>query len=149
MKVFLVLIGLVFMTLLQPINLIAQKDYSEKLKKDLVTIETGNFKATEYMYLKFSNEKTMQIQISAICPVSVMSRDNFISFYSTYGTILLLATFSASGLETPDIKELDELIGDPDITYNFVMAKNGVQIQVITAEGKENVTMKWDEMFAD
>lgn len=127
----------------------AQKDYSIELKKELVKTEAGKFSAQDLMLLKFSNETVMQVKISAICPVEVMSRDNFISIYSTYGIILLLATFQEAGLEMPDINELDELIGDPDLTYNFVMAKNGMQIQIITSEGKENVTMQWEEIFED
>ncbi len=127
----------------------AQKDYSLELKKELVKIEASKFSAQEFMLLKFSNGNVMQVKISAICPVDVMSRDNFISMYSAYGIMLLYATFSEAELEIPDITELDELIGDPDLTFNFVMAKNGMQIQVITAEGKENVTMKWEDVFED
>lgn len=87
----------------------AQKDFSEKLKKEIIKIEAGKFTAHNFLYLKFSNDNTMQVKISASCPVDLMSRDNFISIYSTYGTILLLATFSEAGVEIPDIKELDEL----------------------------------------
>ncbi len=143
------LTGLLLSLFFLPNFAIAQKDHTAELKKNLVTIEEGNYKAFDFMYLKFSNGNTMQIKISATCPVDIMSRDNFVSMYSTYGTILLLATFAEAGVEMPDIKDLDELIGEPDITYNFVMTKNGMQIQVGTNQGKENVTMKWDEVFAE
>ena len=127
----------------------AQKDFSARLKKEIVKIDAGKYVSNDYQYLKFSNENTMQIKVSASCPVEVMTRDNFINIYSTISTMMLLATFAEAGVEIPDMKELDELIGDPDITYNIVMAKNGMQIQVITAQGKENVTMKWDDLFED
>ena len=127
----------------------AQTDYTERLKKEIVKIEAGKYVSNDYQFVKFSNGNTMQIKVSANCPVEVMSRDNFISLYSTISTTMLLATFSEAGLDIPDMKELDELIGEPDITYNIIMAKNSMQIQVITAEGKENVTMKWEEFFMD
>ncbi|MBP7170855.1 MAG: hypothetical protein WBJ48_07055 [Bacteroidales bacterium] len=127
----------------------AQKDYSARLKKEIVKIDAGKYVSNDYQYLKFSNGNTMQIKVSASCPVEVMTRDNFINIYSTVSTMMLLATFAEAGVEIPDMKELDELIGDPDITYNIVMAKNGMQIQVITSQGKENVTMKWDDLFED
>jgi len=127
----------------------AQKDFSARLKEEIVKIESGKYVSNDYTFLKFSNGNTMQIKVSATCPVEVMTRDNFISIYSTVSTMMLLATFSEAGVEIPDMKELDELIGDPDITYNIVMAKNGMQIQVITAQVKENVTMKWDDLFEE
>jgi hypothetical protein len=127
----------------------AQKDYSARLKKEIVKIDAGKYVSNDYQYLKFSNGNTMQIKVSASCPVEVMTRDIFINIYSTVSTMMLLATFAEAGVEIPDMKELDELIGDPDITYNIVMAKNGMQIQVITSQGKENVTMKWDDLFED
>lgn len=149
MKSFLTLTGLIILGLTISINTFAQKDFSAKLKKDIVTIEAGKYNATDYYYLKFTNGNTAQMKVSAICPTEVMSRDNFIGIFSSYSMVLLLATFSESEAGLPDIKDLDELIGDPDITYNFVMAKNGIQIQVITAEGKENVTTKWEDLFED
>lgn len=127
----------------------AQKDFTARLKKEIVKIDAGKYVSNDYQYLKFSNGNTMQIKVSASCPVDVMTRDNFINIYSTVSTMMLLATFAEANTEIPDMKELDELIGDPDITYNIVMAKNGMQIQVITSQGKENVTMKWDDLFED
>jgi hypothetical protein len=140
-------ITIVLILLVCTFAVFGQKDYSTELKKELVKIEAGKFTSQDLMLLNLANGKSMQVKISATCPVDVMSRDNFISIYSTYGIILLLATFSEAGLEIPDIKELDELIGEPDLTYNFVMAKNGMQIQVVTAESKENLTMQWEEIF--
>lgn len=127
----------------------AQKDYSARLKQEIVKIEGGKYTAQDFLYLTFNDGTTRQVKLSASSPTDVMSRDNFISFYSTYGTMFLLSIFHEANIETPDIKELDELIGDPDLTINFIMAKNGMQIQIITNEGRENITMKWDEIFED
>lgn len=149
MKSFTKISALILLGLLLSFNSFAQKDYSAKLKKDLVTITAGKFTTTDYMYLTFANGNTAQVKISAICPTTVMSRDNFISAYTTYSLILLLATFEQAGLGMPAIKDLDELIGNPDLTYNFVMAKNGMQIQIISSEGTNNVTMTWEELYKD
>lgn len=123
----------------------AQKDHSAYLKKDLVKIEGGKYVSTSYHFLTFDDGHTAQIKMAATCPIDVMSRDNFISIYSTYGTIFLLELFKETG--TPDIKELDELIGDPDITIKFVMAKNGVQLQIIGNGTQENLTLKWEDIL--
>ncbi len=149
MKSFSKIFALIILGLFLSFNSFAQKDYSAKLKKNLVTITEGKYSTMDYMYLTFSNGNNAQVKISAICPTTVMSRDNFISLYTTYSLILLLATFEQAGLGMPDIKDLDELIGEPDLTYNFVMAKNGMQIQIISSDGTKNVTMTWDELYKD
>lgn len=124
----------------------SQIDYAKEIKEDLVKIEAGYYTAQEYSLLTFSNGTIFQLKLSATCPVDVASRDFFVSFYSSYLIILLYATFSEIG-ELPVIKEIDELIGDPDITYNFIMTKNGIQIQIISSEGQENQTMHWQDVF--
>ena len=120
-------------------------DFSERLKKDIVTVVNNNYTSVNYSFLTFADGNTAQIKLSATCPVSVISRDNFIDITSSFSIILLVATFAEIGM--PDIKELDELIGDPDLTYNFVMAKNGMQVQIVTNEGRENITLTWDQVF--
>lgn len=149
MKTLYYLISFILIGSISITNSFAQKNYSERLKKEIVTIETGKYIANNYQYLTFSDENTMQIKISASCPIEVMNRDNFINIYSTVSTMMLLATFTEAGIEIPDMKEIDELIGEPDITYNIVMAKNGMQIQIVSADGKQNVTMTWDQLFEE
>ena len=149
MKSFLKLFYLFLGMLVLVPNSFAQKDYSAKLKKDLVVIKDGKYTATDYSYLKFSNGKTMQVEISANCPTTVMSRDKFVGYYTSYGMLFLFATFERTGSGIPDIKELDELIGEPDLTFNFVMAKNGMQIQVTSKDGTKTKTITWADFFDD
>lgn len=149
MKTLTYLLSFMLISLISINSSFAQKDYSARLQKEIVKIDEGKYISNDYLYLKFSNDNTMQIKVSASCPIEVMTRDNFINIYSTISTMILLATFAEADVEIPEMKELDELIGDPDITYNIVMAKNGMQIQVITAEGKETDTMKWEDFFED
>lgn len=110
MKSFLNLTGLIILGITISYNSFAQKDFSAKLKKDIVTIEAGKYNATDYYYLKFTNGNTAQMKVSATCPNEVMSRDNFIGIFSSYSMVLLLVTFSESETGLPDIKDLDELI---------------------------------------
>lgn len=140
-------ISTIFFVCIVHTSTFAQKDYSSELKKQIVKIEAGKYVSTDLQYLTFSDGSTKQLKITSSCPVDIVGRDNFIYMYSSLSMALVLQTFTAAGLEMPDMKELDELIGDPDITYNLVMAKNGIQIQVKTAEGNENVTMQWSEIF--
>jgi hypothetical protein len=147
MKSFTKISVFIFLGLSLSFNSFAQKDYSAKLKKNLITITAGKYSTTDYMFLTFSNGKTAQVKVSASCPTDAMSRDVFISTYTTYSLILLLATFNQAGLGMPDIKDLDELIGDPDLTYNFVMAKNGMQIQTITSAETKNTTFTWEQIY--
>ncbi len=127
----------------------AQTNFSARLKKEIINIEASKYIANEFKYLTFSNGNTMQIKITATSPVDVMSRDNFINIYSTLSTMMLLITFAEAEIEIPAMRELDELIGEADITYNLVMTRNGIQIQVITGQTRENVTMTWAEFFEE
>jgi len=123
-----------------------QHDIQAKMKQDIVSIKEGKFTAQEFMLLTFPDE-TIQVKISASAPVDVMSRDFFISFFTSNSIIMLIAMLDEAGDEIPAIREIDELIGDPDITINFVMTRNGVQTQVITFDTRENYTLSWDEVL--
>lgn len=126
----------------------AQKDFSDELKKDLVTVASGQYSINDFSLVHIG-EVEFQIQMSAIAPVDVMSRDNFVTIFSTIGTVMMLALLDEAGytLAEVDIKDLDELIGEPDWVFNIVMAKNGLQIQIITDEGTTRSTMTWDDLF--
>jgi len=126
----------------------AQNDWEKQLKEDLVIIDNGMYHVNDFALITI-NEQTFQIKMSAEAPTTVMSRDFFLSSYSTLGTMTLLTIFAEAGysISDVDIKEIDDVIGQPDITLNFVMAKNGMQIQIITDQGTERLTMSWDEFF--
>ena len=125
----------------------SQKDYSQKLKKELVKIEAGKFIIEDLLMLKLSNEKNIQCKFSAICPIEVMSRDNFIALYKTWCASFIKEATTDDELKLTKIIELDELIGEPDLSCNFVMAKNGVQIQTVVFNEKKNHTGSWEEVL--
>jgi len=127
---------------------LCQNTPQEKLKKDLVKIVDNNYTIEEFMLISIG-EQQFQIKTSASAPVDVISRDNFISIYSSNGTVVLLSLFEGAGFAISDLdmKELDELIGQPDITVNIIMTKNGIQMQMITDDGTDRYTSTWDEIL--
>lgn len=126
----------------------SQKDWETELKEDLVKVINNKYHIDDFMLITFGSQ-TLQIKMSAEAPLEIISRDNFISNYSSLGTIMMLSMFQEAGfsIDQLDIKELDELIGAPDIIFNLIMAKNGMQIQIISEEGTEKLTMSWEEVF--
>ena len=126
---------------------VAQNTIHEKLRSDIVTVYAGQYRAENFWLLRWYDDSTMQIQVSASSPVEVMSRDNFVSLFSTNAALLLIIAFAYEDIETPHFARIDELIGEPDMRINFVMTRNGMQVQVITFEGQENTTMRWEEIF--
>jgi hypothetical protein len=135
--------------LLCSIVIFSQKDYSQKLKKDLVKIEAGKFIIEDLLLLKLSNDKNIQCKFSAICPIEIMSRDNFISLYKTWCSAFINKATTNNEFKLTKIIELDELIGEPDLSCNFVMAKNGVQIQTEIFKEKNNYTGSWEEVLEE
>jgi hypothetical protein len=137
----------IFLSLTAPFAA-GQQDIQAKMRRDIVSIKDGRFTAQQFMLLTYHEESTIQVKISANAPVDVMSRDFFVSFFSSNSIIMLFALLDEAGGEMPGaIREIDELIGDPDITINFVMTRNGVQTQVITFDTRENYTLSWDEVL--
>lgn len=134
--------------MLFPIIASSQVDWRAELKKDIVEVVNGQYKAEEFTLINLGDHN-LQIKMSAQGSADVMSRDNFVSIYHSYGTILLLGILDEAGIpiSTIEMKTLDELIGDPDITLNFIMAKGGIQIQIITAEGADKLTLTWEELY--
>lgn len=129
----------------------AQEDWNAKLKKDLVTISDSKFKIESFELLTFANDATLQYKTTATGPTNVISRDQFVSIYSTFGTFMLISILGEAGvnIDDVDIQELDELIGEADISIHMEMAKNGMQLAITTSDGTERQTITWKEFFED
>jgi len=127
----------------------SQTNYAARLHSDIVTIKDGKYSSQNYYLIDFGDGTIIQAKLMASSPTTVMSRDNFVSIYSSYGATFLLTAFCELGMGTPNIKELDEIIGEPDLELNFVMARNGLQIQIHAFNERENITMRWSDIFAD
>lgn len=131
-----------------PANTFGQVDWRAEIKKDLVEVQNGQFKAAENMIVNFQGNN-IQVRYEAEGSAEFISRDQFVAIHQTLGTMFLIAMLEEAGatIDQIDIKSIDELIGDADITIKFIMAKNGMQIQIITGEGTEKMTMTWEELY--
>ncbi len=130
-------------------SLKGQSNWREKFKKDLVTIDDGKYHIEEYALIT-TNDDSYQIKLSAIAPTDLMSRDNFVSFYSTYGTVLILKMFEDYSQDKDfDIKQLDELIGEPDISISFILTNSGLQVKIETDDKVTRQTITWDDYFSN
>ena len=127
-----------------------QSDSEKKLKEDLVKIIDNKYVINDYTLIKIK-EHQFQIKMTANAPLNVISRDNFISIYSTLAITMMLSMFEEVGyrISDLDITDLDELIGQADFIFNFIMTKNGMQIQIKTEEGTQRLTMTWDEVLGN
>ena len=130
-------------------NLYSQKDWKAEIKKDIVKVDNGKFQVEEFALLKLDEVTSYQIKTSASGPTDIISRDNFVGYYSSLSMVFLYQMFAQSGIDITniDMKDLDELIGDPDITIHFEMTKNGMQIQIMSGEEKNNITMLWEDLL--
>lgn len=129
----------------------AQTDPAAKLKEDLVTISDNKYQVEDFQLLTFANNATLQLKTTASAQRDVISRDQFVSIYSSVGIFMLISIFGEAGVSIDDVnfKELDELIGQADIAIHLEMTKNGLQMAITTEEGTERETMTWEQFFAD
>jgi hypothetical protein len=135
------------------INGFAQTDWEEELTENVVTVENGKYSVVKYMLYSVENGSSMQVKTSAVAPIGVISRDKFVAFYSTYTTIAMLtAILTQVGIDhLYDLKskELDELIGQPDLSIHLEMTKAGFQLQ-LTVDGETmRETMTWEDFYEE
>lgn len=122
------------------------QDWQAELLEDMVTISAGKMTADDYTLVTFSNTNTLQIKSYAEAPATgVISRDNFVSFF-TYVIMEIINTMIAADPDATT-KDMDEIIGNPDIVINCYMAKSGIQVETITSEGTTRNTMKWEDLI--
>ncbi|MBO7476427.1 MAG: hypothetical protein J6U04_00665 [Salinivirgaceae bacterium] len=120
-----------------------EKDYAAELQKDVVVIKDGKYTMEKIVMLKTPTESgeigTSQFKYFASAPTTAISRDNFVYFS---------AVLFEEITEDSDAEELEELIGDPDVAVNVIMAKNGIQIQTIANGTTDRTTMTWKKMLS-
>src|SRR5450759_4172360 len=75
--------------ILSTINSYGQTDWKEKLTKNIVKVENGKYSVEEYTLFTIDNTTTIQFKTSAVAPIDVLCRDKFVSFYSSYTTLIL------------------------------------------------------------
>ena len=124
------------------------QDWKTKILKDVVTVQSGKYTMTEYTLVTFSNGNTVQVKTFAEAPATgVISRDYFVEVATTIKTYILME-FKKQDSELKT-QTLDEMIGKPDLTMNFFMSKNGIQVETLANGETERKTILWSELLKD
>lgn len=123
------------------------KENKERLLKDLVTVTPQKFTFKEINLFSNKTDKSVQILIMADSDKDFISRDNFLSTVDSIVFMIISGMYTTEELAKYDIKEIDDLIGSPDVTIKIVMTKDGVQILVTTKNGTNKETLSWDELL--
>ncbi|MEG1589729.1 hypothetical protein [Chryseobacterium sp.] len=123
------------------------KENKEKLLKDLVTVTPQKFIFKEINLFSNKVDKSVQILVTADSDKDFISRDNFLSTVDSIVFMIISGMYTTEELAKYDIKEIDDLIGSPDVTIKIVMTKDGVQILVTTMNGTNKETLSWDELL--
>lgn len=144
MKFYLTIISLLLYSLG---NAQLTKENKEKLLKDLVTVTPQKFIFKEINLFSNKVDKSVQILITADSDKDFISRDNFLSTVDSIVFMIISGMYTTEELAKYDIKEIDDLIGSPDVTIKIVMTKDGVQILVTTMNGTNKETLSWDELL--
>ncbi|KAF5067044.1 hypothetical protein DSECCO2_257680 [anaerobic digester metagenome] len=123
------------------------QDYQKELIKDIVVIKGDKFTAVDYNLLSLSDgTTTYQIKSYAEAPTSVISRDNFVAFFTV---IVYEMINNMTDDKEAKQTDLEEIIGNPDVEINCYMNKTGVQIEIKNANGTNRVTQKWSDFFKE
>jgi hypothetical protein len=127
-----------------------QTDFKSKLFKDFVKTENGKYTAEENGFVVSMKANILEVKITASCPTSVMSRDNFILTFSSFGNCMIasaLKNINDQGNEELVLVRRDKPIGPADITIQIEMNVNGLNYKV-TAKGYQGSnTLTWDQFF--
>lgn len=127
------------------------QDWKARLKEEMVTIANNQYTVKEYQLMKFKNGASLQMKITANGPTAVMSRDFFLSTYSTLSLFTMFGILEEIGMTLDDVEfeEVDEADAKPDFTLDFNMMSTGLIMSVISKEDTDKTEMTWEEFFAD
>lgn len=138
----------------------AQFDWRADLRSDQVVVSEGNFTYTETGVITIAlpgyEEGTLQYRIRSEAPATgVISRDNFIGITAQTAAVLLVTLFAESydvaALDLFDalhFEQTDALIGNADLQLNLYMTGEGLQMEVIGADGQPiRHTQTWEQVY--
>lgn len=121
------------------------QSYQEDLMANIVKVEGGKMLATEYYIVSKDDGTTLQVMAHAEAPAAgTISRDNFLMLFSFISHTL---SEGFAHEEDVEIREIDSLIGKPDLNINIYMAKAGVQVEFTDDGGVHRQTMPWSDFF--
>ena len=127
------------------------QDWTKKLTEDVVEVIDDSFQTSETQLITFKNGSTIQIEFSAVSPTTVISRDMFLSIFSSKSLSICVGILNKVGVSMDDVQMdvLENSNDSPDIKIQFHMAEFGITMDIGTAEGTESETMTWEEYFKD
>jgi phage tail sheath gpL-like len=122
------------------------QDFQGRLLKDMVKTANGKMILEDFTLITLSNGNTLQVKSHGEAPATgVISRDNFVALFTQ--TVTSLTDEMTKSDEGATSKDLDGIIGNPDVGVNVYVAKSGVQIEVKTGEEVNRSTVKWEDIF--
>ena len=127
-----------------------QTDLKTKLFKDIVKTENGNYIAEENGFVVAMKANILEVKITASCPVSVMSRDNFLLTYSAFGNSIIasaLKSINDQGNDELILIRRDKAIRPADITIEIEMNTNGLNYKVTASGYTGSNKLTWDQFF--
>ena len=136
-----------------------KKDYAKVLRKDLVEVTENQYIFSTYYLMKDSkNFENTQFKLFSTAPKTVISRDKFVMYTTQLFTMVIVGSILSS-TENFDLNneldneikmiEMDEPIGEVDLSLSITMTENGLQMIILSTEGKEHITMTWDDLLDD
>ena len=129
-----------------------QTDLKSKLFKDFVKTENSKYTAELTGFVEAIKANSLEVKITASCPTSVMSRDNFILVFSAFGNSMIasaLKNINDQGNEELVLKRRDKPIGPTDINIQIEMNANGLNYKVIEKGYTGSNTLTWEQFFLE
>tara|TARA_B100000900_G_scaffold396880_1_gene396597 strand:- start:771 stop:1709 length:939 start_codon:yes stop_codon:yes gene_type:complete len=123
-----------------------------RLNDNFIKTINNEFFVEDHILIKMEEEELFQVSLSATAPTEIMNKDFFNHFYTSFSTVALVELGLIS--EEFEITELNDVIGKADIEIKYIMTKDGLQVEFISAVGleepvNEKTTMTWKELFND
>jgi len=133
-------------------SIIAQRDIKATLVKDIVKVENGTYSIEEFGLLS-SFDKDYEVKITAIAPVTFLSRDNFVRFYGAFSSSIFSTWFNQEGIKAPDDLQivLKDKPGDPiDLEVTISMTEKGVDYEIASKDSKSKMNIQWrNQLYSD
>ena len=117
--------------------------FAESILQDMVNVKDGKFLMVQYlMVTPDGSDDQKQVSVYTEAPDSgVISRDFFMYMSLEFSKSMLEGIIG----ENYKSDDLDELIGDPDISVNILMVKSGMQIKINDQGEKKQITYRWSD----
>jgi hypothetical protein len=127
-----------------------QTDLKSKLFRDVVKTENGKYTVEENGFVVAIKANILEVKITASCPTTVMSRDNFIITFSAFGNSMIasaLKSINDQGNDELVLIRRDKALKPADITIEIEMNANGLNYKVIAKGYTGSNSLTWDQFF--